>query len=69
MTVWTLIGYSWENGCWQTFDIFSTKEKAQQYITDDYGDNYHYDPTDDTWYCDNENFDIVYLKIECRTVR
>lgn len=69
MKVWTLIGYSFENGEWTTYDIFSTKEKAHQYVAESYGDNYHYDPTDDMYYCDNDNFDILYLKIEERTVR
>lgn len=69
MKVWTLIGYSWESGEWKTFDIFSTKEKAQQCVAEDYGDNYHYDPNDDTYYCTNENFDINRLKIVERIMR
>lgn len=69
MKVWVLIGYSWEAGEWNTYDIFLTKEKAQQYVNDVYCDDYRYDPTDDTYYCTNENFDITRLKIEERTVR
>ena len=69
MTVWALIGYSWENGCWRTLDVFSTKEKAQQCVIEDYGDNYRYDPIDDMYHCDNDNFDIDRLRIVCQTVR
>ena len=69
MKVWTLIGHSWEIGHWTTFDIFSTKEKAEQYIADFYGDNYRYDPNDDTYYCTNEDFDVDRLKIEERIVQ
>jgi len=69
MKVWALIGYSWEAGGWITYDLFSSKEKAHQEISEDYGDNYRYDPNDDTYYCINEDFDINRLKIEERTVR
>lgn len=69
MKVWTLIGYSWEMGDWTTFDIFATKETAQRDVAEDYGDNYHYDPITDTYYCDNDDFDITKLKIVERTVR
>lgn len=67
--VWILSGYSWEAGAWLTLDVYSTKEKAQQDVIEDHGDNYRYDPSDDTYYCTNDNFDIVYLKIMEKTVR
>lgn len=69
MKVWKLIGYSWEMGEWITLDIFSTKEKAQQCVAEDHGDNYRYDPNDDTYYCTNEDFDIDRLKIVERIMR
>ena len=69
MKIWALVGYSWEIGEWTTLDVFTTKEKAQQCVAEDYGDNYYYSPKDDTWYCNNENFDITRLKVVERTVR
>ena len=69
MKIWALIGYSWEAGEWITYELFSSKEKAQQEISDIHGDNYRYDPNDDTYYCINEDFDVDRLKIEERTVR
>lgn len=69
MEAWILSGYSWEAGAWITLDVFSTKEKAQQEIVEDYGDDYRYESSDDTYYCTNDNFDIVYMRIRRATVR
>ena len=69
MKVWVLKGFSWEAGVWETIDIFSSKEKAQECIAEDYGDNYKYDPTDDEYNCGRESFYFEKLMIQEMTVR